>query len=213
MPNIEIQNPSKFSEIFLKNYLTGGFGRMQKRDIDILVMHLLITDKRYQFPRDIFKAARELGLTNTKIQNLYQEVQLRYQQLSEQEAKNAFVELIRKDAFELNGSRLVFVVRDPMLAQWFQEWVASVDGFTDSSFNRNVISIDRKVLLNVLDQIAVEEIPEFDDELTRFNKASGRKSKLSLFIDELVKAAGNKAGELSVQALATVLAGLLNVVF
>lgn len=211
MPNIEIRRPSNFCNTFLEHYLGGGLGRMQKRDIDVLVMHLLIADGRYQFPKDTFKAARELSLTEARIRNLYQEVQLRYQQLPEDEAKSAFVDLIKKKAYELKGSRLVFVVRDPMLGQWFQEWVADVDGFTDSSFNPNLVTVHKKVLVDVLDNIAVDEIPEFDDELDQFNEAGSRKSKLQLFVDEFVKSAGNKGGELSVKALAKVLAALLGV--
>ncbi len=184
---------------------------MQKRDIDVLVMHLLMVDGRYQLPRDIYKAARELSLTETRVRNLYQEVQLRYQQLPETEAKAAFVELVRKRSFELKGNRLVFVVRDPMLGQWFQEWVASVDGFTDSSFNPNLVSVNSKVLLDVLDHIAIAEFPEFEEELEAFNEAGGRKPTLRLFVEEFVKSAGNEAGKLSARALATLLAGFLGI--
>ena len=211
MPEIEIRKPSRFCEVFLSNYLAGGLGRMQKRDIDVLVMHLLIADGRYQFPNDIFRAARELSLTEARVRNLYQEVQLRYQQLPEQDAKAALVQLIEKRAFELKGKRLVFVVRDPMLGQWFQEWVASVDGFTDSSFNPNLVSVHHQVFLKVLDNIAVDQVPEFEDELSQFNEAGGRKATLKLFVDEFVKSAGNESGKLGVRALATVLAGLLGV--
>lgn len=212
MPDIEIHRPTAFCEAFLENYLAGGLGRMQKRDIDILILHLLIKDGRYKFPRDIFKAARELSLTETRLLNLYQEVQLRYQQLLEQDAKAELVKLVRSKAFEIKGNRLVFVVRDPMLGQWFQEWVASVDGFTDSSFNPNLVSIHQKVFLAVLDKIAVNELPEFEGELKQFNEAGGRKGTLRLFVEEFVKAAGNETGKLSVGALATILGGLLGVV-
>lgn len=211
MSSLKIQNQSKFCEAFLKNFLAAGFGRMQKRDIDVLVMYLLVADDRYRFPEDFFKAARELGLTEAKVRNLYQEVQLRYHQLPEEEAKRAFVELIRKGAFELKGDRLLFIVRDPMLSQWFQEWVARVDGFTDSSFNLNLISIKKDVLLKLIEDIAVDVIPEFKNDLEQFNKPDGRKSRISLFIDEFIKSAGKEAGSLSVKALATVLAGLLGV--
>lgn len=211
MADINIHGPAAFCENFLKHYLAGGLGRMQKRDIDVLVMHLLIADGRYSFPKDTFKAARELKLTEARLRNLYQEVQLRYRQLKEDEAKEALVTLVRKRAFELKGNRLVFVVRDPMLGHWFQEWVAAVDGFTDSSFNPNLVSVNKDVLLDVLEHIAVGQIPEFEDELQAFNEAGGRKATLRLFVEEFVKAAGNEAGKMSVQALAAILAGLLGV--
>lgn len=211
MTNITIRRPANFCEEFLSNYLAGGLGKMQKRDIDVLVMHLLISDGRYKFPKDLYKAARELSLTEARVRNLYQEVQLRYQQLPEEDAKAAFVDLINKRSFELKGNRLVFVVRDPMLGQWFQEWVARVDGFTDSSFNSNLVSVNKEVLLDVLDNIAANEFPEFENELDAFNEAGGRKATLELFIDELVKAAGKKAGALGATLLAKVLAGFFGI--
>jgi len=213
MSNIKIQDQSAFREVFLKTFLAVGFGRMQKRDIDVLVMHLLISDGIYRFPEDFFKAARELSLTEAKVRNLYQEVQLRYQQLPEEKAKKAFVEIIRKRAFELKGGRMLFIVRDPMLSQWFQEWVACVDGFTDSSFNPNLISINKDILVKVLKNISIEQIPKFEKDLDRFNQPDGRNSKINLFVEEFVRSAGQEAGCLSVQALATVLATFLGVMF
>ena len=78
--------------------------------MDIFLLHLLIQDGQYSFPKDIFKAARELKLTESRVRNLYQEVQLRYQQLEEEQAKSALVELIEKGAFELKRKRFVFIV-------------------------------------------------------------------------------------------------------
>jgi hypothetical protein len=211
MPNLKIKDSKEFCSSLLDEFLAGGLGRMQKRDIDILVLHLLIRDGQYSFPRDIFKAARELKLTETRIRNLYQEVQLRYQPLGEDQAKAALVELIKKGAFELKGKRFVFVVRNPMLGQYFQEWVASVNGFTDSSFNPNLVSISKDVFSKVLDKISIKEIGNFPDEVESFNEQSNRPGVLKLFIEEFAKSAGSEAGKMSVKALAIALGVILGV--
>ena len=195
----------------MEEYLAGGLGRMQKRDIDILMLHLLIQDGQYKFPDEIFKAARELKLTETRVRNLYQEVQLRYQQLEEKEAKAALVKLIEKGSFEFNGSRFVFIVRDPMLGQYFQEWVASVDGFTDSSFNSNLVSIDKDVFLKVLKKISVQQFGEFPAEAGNFNEPNNRPGVLKLFVEEFAKSAGQEAGKMSVHAIAAALGVILGV--
>lgn len=145
MSKIRIENPQSFTAEFLSQYLAAGMGRMQKGDIDVLVLYLQIADGHYDLPQDIFKAARDLKLTEARVRNLYQDVQLRYLQMSEQEAKAALVDLIEKKAFEFQAERIVFIVRNPMLGQWFQDWVATVEGFTDTSFNRNLVSIDQDV--------------------------------------------------------------------
>jgi hypothetical protein len=186
---------------------------MQKRDIDILMLHLLIRDGQYSFPKDTFKAARELKLTETRIRNLYKEVQLRYQQLEEEQAKAALVELVEKGAFELKGKRFIFVVRNPMLGQYFQEWVANADGFTDSSFNPNLVSIDKDLFLKVLNNISAKKFEEFPEEIEKFNQPNSRPGVLKLFIDEFAKAAGGEAGKMTVKGLATALSVILGVAF
>ena len=211
MPNLVVNHPRKFCSDFLEEYLAGGLGRMQKRDMDIFLLHLLIQDGQYSFPKDIFKAARELKLTESKVRNLYQEVQLRYQQLEEEQAKAALVELIEKGAFELKRKRFVFVVRNPMLGQYFQEWVASVDGFTDSSFNPNLVSIDKDIFLKVLKKISTRDFGEFPEEAENFNQPANRPGVLKLFVEEFAKSAGNEAGKMSVRGLAAALGVILGV--
>ena len=208
---MQINNSKKFCADLMKEYLAGGLGRMQKRDIDILMLHLLIQDGQYKFPDEIFKAARELKLTETRVRNLYQEVQLRYQQLEEKEAKAALVKLIEKRSFELKGNKFVFMVRDPMLGQYFQEWVASVDGFTDSSFNSNLVSINKDVFLKVLNKISVQQFGKFPTEARNFNEPNNRPGVLKLFVEEFAKSAGQEAGKMSAKAIAAALGVILGV--
>lgn len=207
MQDIKIKNPRQFTESLLKEYLASGLGRMQKRDIDVLILHLLIQDEQYTFPRDMFKAARELKLTEARLRNLYQDSQLRYRQLDERQAKATLVEIVQKGAFEVKSDRLIFIVRDPMLGLFFEEWVADVDGFTDSSFNSKLVSVSHTVFLKVLENIATEQIPEFprDTDLVKFNNPSDRKGILQLFVEEFAKSAGSEAGKMSVKALASAL--------
>lgn len=211
MADLRIRNSAKFTVDLLKEYLAGGLGRMQKRDVDVLVLHLLIQDGRYSFPKDIFRAARELKLTEARLRNLYQDVQLRYQQLDEDQAKQAFVELIKKSAFESKNSRLVFVVRNPMLGHFFEEWVADVEGFTDSSFNPNLVSVSSEVLFKVLEKISADNIGEFPEEVEMFNGQPNKPGVLRLFVEEFAKAAGNEAGRMSVKGLAIALGVILGV--
>ena len=211
MNDINIRCSESSAKKFLAHYLAAGMGQMQKRDIDVLVLYLLIADGQYDFPGDIFKAARDLKLTEARVRNLYQEVQLRYLQMSEDEAKAELADLIEKKAFEIKGDRIVFIVRNPMLGQWFQEWVATVEGFTDTSFNRNLVNIDQAVFLKVLRAISVDEVPKMADDFRAFNKAKSREEKIGLFVEEFIKGAGNGLGGLTTSGLATVLRYLLGV--
>lgn len=213
MSDIKIKNSDEFADLFVEEYFQSGFGRMTKRDIDVLVFYLLIQDGRYKLPDQIFKACRELKLTEARVRNLYQEVQLRYGQYSVEEAKARFIKLVKEGSFELNGDKITFIVREPLLRQYFEEWVAENKGFTDTSFNKNLVTLHRKTFLGVLKFLAVEDINSiqghFSGELVVLNDAKDRNGLISLFIEEFVKSAGNEAGSLSVKGLALGLKALL----
>ncbi len=68
MSNISLHAPANYSETFLYEYCKNGLGsRFSKRDVDVLVFFLLLQDERYKLPEDIFKACRELKLSETKV--------------------------------------------------------------------------------------------------------------------------------------------------
>ena len=95
MSNISLHAPANYSETFLYEYCKNGLGsRFSKRDVDVLVFFLLLQDERYKLPEDIFKACRELKLSETKVRRQYQDAQLRYMQYDEEEAKKKFVAVV-----------------------------------------------------------------------------------------------------------------------
>ena len=210
---MKLNQPSQFAEVFLERYLHDGLGRMQKRDIDVLVFYLLLQDGQYNLPDDIFKAGRELGLTETRVRNLYQDVQLRFMQYDEDEAMRQLVEVVETGAIERSGEKLTFIIRDPLLRQYFEEWVAAEDGFTDSRFNKNLVVVTVDVLTRVLSRLGTEDTerirvalpPEFGDALA----SPDRPGLMSAFTQEFARAAGKETGSLSVQLIGTGLRAIL----
>jgi len=201
-----IKDTGNFAESFLKIFVENGFGALGKRDIDVLVFHLLIQDGMYEFPKDIFRACRELRLTEARVRNLYRAAQLRYSLYDEDEAKTRFVEVIQKGQFELQSGKLVFIVRDPLLRQYFEEWVAACDCFTDTSFNKNLVVMSVDGFKKVVESLTVVDFAEIKGQfpvgLESFSAAKTRKGLFRLFTEEFVKGAGNEAGALTVRTLA-----------
>ena len=107
-------------------------------------------------PADIYKVCRDLKLSETKVRNLYQDVQLRYNQYNKKIAKKKFIEVVKSESVELGRNKLTFIIRDPLLRQYFEEWVAKVNGFTDSSFNRNLVTVSKKTFSMILDSIFIK---------------------------------------------------------
>jgi hypothetical protein len=207
MSDITIKNPAMFCEFFLEHYLANGLGTMQKRDIDILVFYLLLQDNQYNLPEDIFIASRKLKLTEAKTRNLYQEVQLRYQQYNKETAKHKFLDLLKTQSFERKGNKITFIVRDPMLRQYFEEWVANEKGFTDTSFNKNLAVIHKETLLKIIQSLSSTSFKtirgKFPKELAVLNGAQDEKGLFKMFIDEFMKSAGKEAGSLSITSIVT----------
>ncbi|MGK5094512.1 hypothetical protein WDW89_21170 [Deltaproteobacteria bacterium TL4] len=204
---MEIQDNQKFAHTFLQEYLKNGLGALSKRDVDILVLRLLIDDGKYKFPQEIFKACRELKLTETKLRNLYQDAQLKYWQYDEKLAKEKFIELVASSAMERNKEKITFIVRDPFLRQYFEEWVDKANGFTDSSFNKNLVVIHQEILKRILEGFCSEnqfkEIQSrFPKELQKIKTASSFKNALDAFMIEFAKAAGKETGALSIKVIA-----------
>jgi hypothetical protein len=160
MDTLKIEDPDKFCDLFLAEYFKNGLGvGFSKRDLDVLIFYLLLKDGRYNMPADIYKVCRDFKLSETKVRNLFQDVQLRYNQYDEKIAKKKFIEVVKSESVELRGNKLTFItfiIRDPLLRQYFEEWVAKVNGFTDSSFNRNLVTVSKKTFSMILDTIFIE---------------------------------------------------------
>lgn len=216
MSNISVQDSAIFSNTFLDEYCKNGLGSgFSKRDVDVLVFFLLLQDKRYTLPEDIFKACRELKLSETKVRRLYQDAQLRYMQYDEDEAKKKFVAVVESGAIEKKGEKLTFTIREPLLRQYFEEWVAKEKGFTDTSFNKNLVTLSVETFYRVLDYIANPDLPidkikqQLDEEgyveNDELRDMNNRQGLLRLFLEEFVKSAGREAGALSINAIGRVL--------
>ena len=157
MDNLKIEDPGKFCETFLAEYCKNGLGvGFSKRDLDVLIFYLLLKDGRYNMPADIYKVCRDFKLSEIKVRNLYQDVQLRYNQYDKDIAKERFITIVESGAIELKDDKLTFTIREPLLRQYFEEWVAEVNGFTDSSFNRNLVTVSKKTFSMILDSIFIE---------------------------------------------------------
>jgi len=203
MSGMAVSDPKTFCEDFLAEYCLSGLGRISKRDSDVLVFYLLLRDGRYKMPQDIFKACRELKLTEAKVRNLYQEVQIKYLQYDESEAKRRFISVVESGSIERNGQKLTLIVREPLLRQYFEEWVAAQKGFTDSSFNKNLIVIHRDTFALVLDSLAGPDFDkakvQFKGELKFLNDAENRSGLFRMFAEEFLKSAGKEAGSISIK--------------
>jgi len=74
---VEIKNSFSFENNFLKEYMSRGFATLSKREIDVLMMHILM---KYSDISDEsnFELSLKLKLSESKIKNLKYEARLKY---------------------------------------------------------------------------------------------------------------------------------------
>ena len=162
-----LNNPVCFLEAFLDEYLMRGVGALQKRDVEILFVHLLISDKTFGDDVDFYKMSHALGISESKVKRLIFDSQLRYQSYTEIMAKEDFLDLMQNGSFFVDKyKRVNFIIRKPMLRQYFEEWLSRFSGLIDSSFNKNLVKVSIDDLSGII--LGLTENPE-DLELIKKN--------------------------------------------
>lgn len=195
----ELRNPSRFLEGFLEEYLLRGLGSMQKRDVEILFVHLLMADKMYGEEIDYYELSHVLCLSEPRVKRLIYDAQLRYKSYTEEMAKEDFIDLMKSGSFYIDKyKRINFMIRKPMLMQYFEEWVARFSGLIDTSFNKSFVKVSVDDLSEVLEGLmknpeVMETIKGHLDEAKEGDAVSSHiKSFLKkFFLDKVEETSGH----------------------
>jgi len=202
---MKINHPEKFTDIVTTNYLSQGLVSMSKRDLDLLLLYALCEDGRYSFPDDFHRACRELKLGESKLRGMLKDMHLRYKTMDEETAINEFASIVERQEFEVDASRILFVIRDPILRIYIEEWIAKASCFSDTSFNPDVVKITRRGFVKLIDyafQNSEKEI-ELPEELQKKSASNDDKTYGKIFLDAFCESAGQTAGSVSVQTIAS----------
>ena len=187
----------EFAQRLLAFWVDKGFGNASKKDLEAYALHLMLQGGHYRFPQDFYKAAHELKISETRLRNLYVHTQLVHGAYSESQARLAWAELVVSRQMQFHEHRVTFIVREPMLRQYIEEWVAQVNGFADSSFNRSLVVMGIDTLERVLNHLSAGReviLPAEYEEAHKIAKKSG-KTLTRHFVEEFVKGAGKKTGD------------------
>lgn len=169
-----LRRPVDFLDSLLGEYLFRGLGSMQKRDVEVLFIHLILKDGLYGDDIDFYKMSHQLGVSENRLKKLVYDSQIRYHSYSEEKAKDEFIDLMQKGSFFIDRyKRINFLVRSPMLRQYLEEWVSRFSGLIDTSFNRSFVKISIEDLSKVMEglttnpktmEIVIRNLDEDDDE-------------------------------------------------
>ena len=151
---LTLQNSEKatFADEFLARFLAYGFGSMPKKDMEILIFHLLYHKSVFFNGKSNYEIANLLKITENKVKSLKTEACLKYQQIEHHEALKAIAQLF----FEyqttkpiVEGDFIQFVLEDPILRREFEHAAKELGYFVDFSFNREIINVKATVFLAI----------------------------------------------------------------
>lgn len=151
-----------FKAKFLDHYLGSGIGSFSKRDIDVLVMHLLEEcggkDSNPMKGMSNQQVSLMLKTPVSKIKSLRYEAVLKYGGDSNALANYAKWEMVKilvnaKFEIEQDQGRVCFVIEDTLTKNWLQGVLKEVGLIFDNSFNSEIIKVDIKSFCDVLHAI------------------------------------------------------------
>jgi len=164
LEKIQITDSEAFVKQFIKEYLADGFGAMPKREIDILVMSLLL-----EYANLADKSNHDLSIllqsTESRIKSIRYEAKLKYPP-DEDYVKREFLVLLARSQFEFDKrgivepaqGKIVFVMEDDYLRYAIQGRLKAKGMFADTSFNKEIVKISPDSLLAVIREFYGEEV-------------------------------------------------------
>ena len=129
---------------FFETYRRPGFGRMPKREVDVLVFHLLERHGRL-YDRSDTELAQALGSTPRRLRGLRTDARYLYWQ-DDQRAERVRTVLfgtIAQGAYETRGDRIAVQVSEPFVRDVVVDVLKANFQLHDTSFNRDLLLVDR----------------------------------------------------------------------
>jgi hypothetical protein len=167
-----------FTNKFLEEYLSNGMATMSKREIDILMMHLLLEYCNLSNMSN-YDLSLMLKLSETRVKSLRYEARLKYP-TPENYVEREFLIVLGRAKFELDKSdktnvekmKISFVIEDNFLRQAIQGKLKARGMFADTSFNSEIVRVESGFLLSIIDDIYGEaRSSEFKEAIKQFSKA------------------------------------------
>ena len=138
----------KDAESFLE-YCTQHFGRLNKKDYELAVFHLLLQNELKDCSD--FAISRKLKITEAKVKQLRYEVNLVIEK-NDSDYREELMQLMSTASYKFadGGKKIQFCVNDKMLRLFLNDQLNQIGSFADSSFNSNIVSVTAKDLLFLL---------------------------------------------------------------
>ena len=196
MENLKnIINKEKFLNNFFHELSKLPFGSLPKTELELIILHSIIESQGgYDNLNKISgNLQRDLKISQTKFKNKVLEAQLRFD--------TNFIDVedyLRKTIFENDISNLIFddkflmlYISNPLLLNNIKTYFDSKQIINDTSFNKNLVKIEKrgllKILINVLEK---KELEKLEKKIREDEKLKNTNFSLvnNLYIDSIFSA-------------------------
>lgn len=147
-------NNAQFAEVFLKNYLVGGFGSLSKRETDLLVLRSYL-EATMDAPitgaiakADPYQIGRELNIRASRIRTMLDDLRYRYPP-SEDDLRSQLSEALKSGEIIPDKNTLKIQIDDLLLRDYVRKTVRDRFGLVDTSFDRTIISLTPEKFLTL----------------------------------------------------------------
>ena len=210
----ELKN-SNFIESFLDAYIRNGYGALPKREIDLLIVKLLLENVP-TWTKDqptSYVLSRALRLSPRRVQTMLDEIAYRDEKKDDSWCKEQLIEIIKRAEKIKRGEFVRFQIDDGLIRDYATDLIRSSYGIVDTSFNTSIIKLSGEQLSSLVLQIIDDQdrkkiLDSIDKKKKELHQDTGKtKSAIRLFIDSFAEQAGKQAGKKTVNLGFTMLTG------
>ncbi len=174
---ITIKDYEPFAKEFETLYLSRGFGSMNKNELEVLFFHLLKKYGNGFKDKSNFELACALRTSEAKIKRLAYESEMSYGVFGDVEKKDLqtrFLTLLSESKIQKENGTLRFVVEDKFMRSVIYEDLKRSGFYLDTSFNSEIVSIQKEALIALLEMYYSKEEKE---EIVSEYKAALQRAK------------------------------------
>jgi len=148
---------------------------------------------------DFHEVSLALKISEAKVRNLIYEVELKYR--DNHNFIDQLITIIEKGKYEVTEGKVKFAVHNPLVKQYFEYEIRKLDGVSDGSFAKHIVTISdtifEKLLLKLYgeSQKADEIIASLPEPLKE--KITDKESLIKEFVKEFGKNFASTSGERS----------------
>lgn len=149
--NVTVDDPVHFASEFLAGFLQRGLGSASKKDVDLLVVNLLINQGPLA-TKPLHEVSLLLQVPETRLATLIYEAKLRFAVVQADELKSAVLARLAAASFDYDHGWVMFEIEDRMIRQAFAAEMKQIGHFADGSFSREVVRVKQESFQALLDK-------------------------------------------------------------